>query len=67
MGRLIQCDLCGKIVDFSKAFDEDGHTTEDGYVNVEIRDSRDYGNEYYLCVTCYKRIFNFADTNLVRR
>lgn len=59
--RPIICDICGKIMTRNTAYDEDGHTTDDGYVNVDIRESRDYGDEYDICINCYSKILKYAD------
>lgn len=59
--RPIICDVCGKMMKRNTAYDEDGHTTDDGYVNVEIRESRDYGDEYDICINCYGKILKYAD------
>ena len=59
--RPIICDVCGKMMTRNTAFDEDGHTTNDGYVNVEIRESRDYGDEFDICVTRYGKIIKYVD------
>ena len=59
--RPIICDICGKMMKKETAFDVDGHTTDDGYVNVEIHESRDYGDEYDICIKCYGKILKYID------
>ena len=39
--RPIICDVCGKMMRRETAFDEDGHTTDDGYVNVVKMETAD--------------------------
>lgn len=58
--RKIECDVCGKIVSVRDAYDEDGHTTKDGFVHLIETESRDYGNEYDICIDCYKKIKTFV-------
>lgn len=58
--RKIECDVCGKIISIKDAYDEDGHTTKDGYVHLTETESRDYRNEYDICIACYKEIKAFV-------
>ena len=58
--RPIICDICGKTMKRETAFDENGHTTDDGYVNIEFRETRDYGGEYDICINCYGKILEFV-------
>lgn len=59
--RQVKCDVCGKVINLSDAYDENGHTTQEGYVNIEIRESRDYAEECDLCVTCIDRVIDFVN------
>lgn len=59
--RPIICDVCGKTMRREIAFDEDGHTTNDGYVNIEIRETRDYGGEFDICINCYGKILGYIN------
>lgn len=56
MKKLV-CDVCGKEIDERNCYDEDGYSK---YVNVEIRNSRKYGDEYDICNECYESILNYA-------
>ena len=58
--REVKCDICGKMISMAEAYDEFGHTTKNGFVNIEFRDSREYRGEYDLCVDCIDKILIFA-------
>lgn len=59
--RPIICDICGKMMKRETAFDENGHTTDDGYVNIAFRETRDHSGEYDICIDCYGKILNYVN------
>lgn len=60
--RKVECDACGKLISIKDAYDEDGHTTINGFVRIEYEESRDYYGSYDICVSCLEKIERFAKT-----
>lgn len=58
--RKLICDVCGKELDISENYDENGYSQ---FVNIEVRNSRTYGAEYDICNTCFEKSLKFLKTN----